>query len=310
MKIMKSLILVTLLSFIISCTTPQAYLNKAVDIIQTNSINKHSIDWVRFRKDVLEKAKDAKNIKETYPAIRFALSQLSDNHSHFLTPEQVKNRTDQNKPLPNVPVELINNRIAYIKIPSFNGNHKLADSFAQLIQDKIEELDKNKIDSWVIDLSENTGGNMWPMLLGLGPILGDGVLGYFVSSENKYTEWNYFKGSVFIGKDKIMKLNKPYKLRNHIKKLAVIISHKTASSGEAIAVAFIGAKDVKFFGESTYGVSTGNAGHKLSDGAMIILTECKFADRNKKIYGVPITPDIADFDWTTKKTAVEWMNNK
>jgi hypothetical protein len=314
MKIVKKISIATLLSFLIGCVspqyTPQNYLNNAIDIIEANSIKKYSTDWVKFRKDVLEKSKDAHSIEQTYPAIRFALSQLGDHHSCLLTPGQVQSLFVQDNPLPTVLTELIDNKIAYIRIPGFTGNAKLVDKFAQLIQDKIQELDKNNIQSWIIDLSEDTGGNMWPMLLGLGPVLGDGILGYFVDSENIYTEWTHTNGAVFIGKNMIQKLDKPYKLRHQIKKIAVLISPKTASSGEATAVAFIGARNTQFFGINTCGVSTGNAGHKLSDGAMIILTSCKFADRNKKIYGGSITPNIvADYEWTAKKTAIEWINN-
>jgi carboxyl-terminal processing protease len=309
MKIVKSIILVISLSFFFRCTSPQTYLNKAVDIIETNSINKNSIDWVQFRKDVLEKGEDAKSIKETYPAIQFALKQLGDRHSHLMTPEKIKINNDPNIPLPKIASELINDTIGYIKVPGFEGAcNERADKFAQQIQDKIRELDKNNIQYWIVDLGDDTGGNMWPMMLGLGPILGDGILGYFVSADKVYLKWGYSNGSTFLGTNQMMKTNNPYRLRNNIKKLAVLISGRTASSGEAIAISFIGAKNSCFIGEPTFGVSTCFKSFELSDGAIILLVANKFADRNKKIYGVSINPDIADFIWTAKKTAIEWIN--
>ncbi len=51
--------------------------------------------------------------------------------------------------------------------------------FASLLQREIKELDQNEIDNWIIDLRGNTGGNMYPMYLGLSPILGEGIGGYF-----------------------------------------------------------------------------------------------------------------------------------
>jgi C-terminal processing protease CtpA/Prc len=311
MRIVKSIILVASLSFFISCNSPQSYLNKAVDLIKEHSINKDSIDWIRFRKDVLEKGKDAETIKETYPAIRYALRKLGDHHSFLMTPEQCKTFNDSNLSLPKISSELIDNRIGYIKIPGFMGSvNERAYKFAQQIQDNIRELDKNNIQYWIVDLGDDTGGNMWPMLLGLGPILGDGIAGYFANSDNVYNSWGYSKGTVFCNKNPSMKLNEPYKLKNDIKKLAVIISNQTCSSGEATAVSFIGIKNSCLVGEPTCGNSTANQGFKLSDGAMIYLTVSKFADRNKKIYGVPINPDIIDFNWTAKKTAIEWIKKK
>jgi carboxyl-terminal processing protease len=308
---MKNIILVTLVVFLVGCNSPRTYLNKAVDILEENSINRNSIDWVKFRNEVLEKGEEAESIKDTYPAIQYALGLLGDHHSFLMTPEQCKTFTDPNLSLPEISTELIDNRIGYIKIPGFSGDrNERAYKFAQKIQDAISELDKNNIKYWIVDLGDDTGGNMWPMLLGLGPILGDGIAGYFASNNNGFISWGYSQGSVFDAKNQVMKLNTPYKLKNKIEKLAVIISNHTCSSGEATAVSFIGIKNTCFIGEPTYGNSTANGGFKLSDGAMIYLTVCKFADRNKKIYGVPINPDIVDLKGTSKKTAIEWINKR
>jgi carboxyl-terminal processing protease len=309
MKIMKNIILATLVCFFVSCNTPHAYLNRAVDILEENSINKNSIDWIKFRNDVLEEGKDAESIKDTYPAIQYALRQLGDHHSFLRTPEKGKIYNDPNLSLPEISTELIDNRIGYIQIPGFSGNlNERAYKFAQQIQDAIRELDKNNIKCWIVDLGDDTGGNMWPMLLGLGPILGDGIAGYFANNNNTFISWGYSKGSVFSAKNRLMKLNTPYKLKNKIEKLAVIISNRTCSSGEATAVSFIGIKNSCLIGGPTYGNSTANREFQLSDSAVILLTVSKFADRNKKIYGIPIIPDIVDLKGTAKKTATDWIN--
>ena len=211
--------------------------------------------------------------------------------------------------MPNITTQLINDSIAYIKIPGFLGIDGFAVKFAQNIQDKIKEFDNKNIESWIIDISNNTGGNMWPMLLGLGPIFGEDTLGYFVDAEKEFTPWIYANGSVFLGDIRLMKLNSPYILKNQIKKIAVIIDNRTCSSGEAIATAFIGAKNCKLFGENTVGNSTANVSHKLRDGACICLTESKFADRNRVIYGKSIHPDVGDFSWSVINTSIKWIDN-
>jgi len=141
---MKNIILATLVGLFVSCTSPQTYLNKAVDVIEENSINKNSIDWVKFRNEVLEKGKNAESIKETYPVIQYALGLLGDHHSFLMSPEQCKTLDDPNLSLPQISTELIDNRIGYIKIPGFRGErNERAYKFAQQIQDAIRELDKN-----------------------------------------------------------------------------------------------------------------------------------------------------------------------
>ena len=119
LRLMKNIILATLVIFLVGCTTPQTYLNKAVDVLEGNSINRNSIDWVKFRNEVLEKGKEAESIKDTYPAIEYALGLLGDHHSFLMTPEQCKTFTDQKVSLPEISAELINDRIGYIKIPGF-----------------------------------------------------------------------------------------------------------------------------------------------------------------------------------------------
>ncbi|MFJ8555082.1 S41 family peptidase [Streptomyces sp. NPDC093676] len=73
---------------------------------------------------------------------------------------------------------------------------------------------------------------------------------------------------------------------------AVLTGKRTASSGEAVVVAFRGRPQTRFFGEQTSGVPTGNEMYRLSDGAMLVLTEVKDADRTGRAYDAPIPPDV------------------
>jgi C-terminal processing protease CtpA/Prc len=287
------------------------YLNDAVDILKENSINKYTLDWESLRNQVLEMGKNANNIKETYPAIQYALFLLGDNHSLFMTPEEYKSYKRPDLPIPSITSELINNNIGFIKIPGFRGSgNEPAEKFAQQIQNKIKELDEFNIQLWIVDLEDNTGGNVWPMLLGLAPLLGEGIMGYLVDADSNYFNWGISKGEVFYNDDQANELPNPYRLNNKIEKLAVIIGPETASAGEAIAVSFKGAENSCFIGSPTRGKSTGNTGYDLSDGARIYVTRTKFADRNKNIYGVPIKPDIEVSYGHTKEAAINWINKK
>jgi carboxyl-terminal processing protease len=278
---------------LVSSNSPKSYLNKAVNIMMVNSINKDSIDWVKFRSEVFKRGKDTKNIRETYPAIRFALRQLGGHHNTFWEPGELGKRLSEDQPVPEIKSEWIIGNIGYIQIPGFMGIDSRAQKFARQIQDKIKELDKNNIQFWIVDLTSNNGGTVMSMLCGIGPLLGEGVAGFLVTPENIYSKWAYSNGIAVYDDSKYqMKLADPYRLKNKIKKLAVIIGPKTASAGEALAVSFKGTKNSYFIGQPTSGCSTGTFGRKLSDGAVILFANSKFADRNKHIYGVPIQPDI------------------
>ena len=51
---------------------------------------------------------------------------------------------------------------------------------------------------------------------------------------------------------------------------AAVISSLTASSGEAVTIAFIGRLNARTFGERTRGLTTSNDQFLLSDGAVLI----------------------------------------
>lgn len=74
--------------------------------------------------------------------------------------------------------------------------------------------------------------------------------------------------------------------------VAVLTDNVTASSGEALAIAFKGRVKTKSFGTKTFGVSTSNRSYTLSDGSRINLTISVFADRNKTKYGHSVYPDV------------------
>ena len=164
--------------------------------------------------------------------------------------------------------------------------------YADSLQNLIKSIDNVKLKGWVLDIRENNGGNCWPMLAGLGPLLGEGVCGYFISNDHRRSSWFYQNGKSGIDSFAMVSINtKPYTLINKLNPIAVLTGNHTASSGEVVATAFRKKNNFRSFGESTCGLSTGNAPYKLSDGSMLILTQSIYADREGHIFGKRIEPD-------------------
>ncbi|WTT98070.1 S41 family peptidase [Streptomyces sp. NBC_00076] len=152
------------------------------------------------------------------------------------------------------------------------------------------EADRPRACGWVVDLRRNGGGNMWPMLAVVGPILGDGEVGMFVDADGKKSVWTIEDGGPrYAGSSAGWGGGEP--VGNADAPVAVLTGGMTASAGEAVVVAFRGRPDTRFFGERTAGVPTGNEAHRLSDGAILNLTEVKDADRSGRTYEAPIPPD-------------------
>jgi carboxyl-terminal processing protease len=148
--------------------------------------------------------------------------------------------------------------------------------------------------------------------------LGEGLAGKFIDPDKNISNWSYENGSATNDNAIITSVANCYHLFNPNPSVAVLTDNYTASSGEAITVAFIGRNKTKSFGDYTYGVSTGNAGYPLRDGAVINLTVTTFADRNGTLYGGKIKPDEivigplkdnpTDSD-SVVNTAVKWLKS-
>ena len=73
-----------------------------------------------------------------------------------------------------------------------------------------------------MDLRDNGGGNMWPMIAGIGPLLGDGLYGHFVDADEQVVRWGYENGASYIEDMDVVTVDVPYSLLNPQPKIAVL----------------------------------------------------------------------------------------
>jgi Peptidase family S41 len=286
------------------------YLSDIVNRMQANSINRYKIDWKDFRSRVYKKAVGAKTISDVFPGVEEALTLLGDNHSSLfwvdgrVSFEGTLKCEAESRGIVNVPAD-----VGYIYVGGFfgSGNKNDAIAFADRIQKEIREQDSIGLRGWIVDLRGNTGGNMWPMLAGVAPILGEGICGYFVDADGNESSWGVLNGSAVSGNFSVTSISNPYTLLSQNPKVAVLLDNAVSSSGEMIAIAFAGRAKTRSFGYSTCGMSTANTPFVLSDNATLFLTTHNVADRTKKIYGIPINPDVGPVSESLVEDAVTWI---
>ena len=272
--------------------TARNYLNAALDIMQSHSINRYKINWPTFRERAFGEAGPAQTTADTYNAIRFALRELGDNHSLFRPPGgQAQNVVGPSLLVRAPSAKHLGEDMGYVAVSAFSGGGDEANALAINYHRMIEGVDTLGVCGWVVDLRGNTGGNMWPMVAGVGPIVGEGVLGFFVDPDSVVNTWTYQDGSSRVDGVVVTQVSDPYGLIARNPPVAVLTDSLTASSGEATTIAFRGRPDSRSFGGSTWGVSTANRGFPLSDGATIILTVSTMADRTGRLYGEKVVPD-------------------
>lgn len=307
--------------------TARAYLDEVLGLMQREALHRDTIDWAQVRHETLVRATNAKTTLDTYPAIAYALSQLQERHSSLDLPDSLPAKQKETiraqmkkvagtsrPPLDRSPFatrkeieghidHLDGMSFAHLVVPMCVGQYTNEERNAaefQQFADKLHrltvDLQAQKPDSWIIDLRGNLGGNMWPMLAGIGLVVGEGDLGSFQSPDGNNESWYYRAGkagSRSHGQDSVgAQVTKPPFHLPQLPWVAVLLDRSTASSGEAIAISFAGRPRSRSFGERTMGFATANEENPLSDGATLYLCSSVEADRTGKRYEDGIDPDV------------------
>lgn len=301
----------------------RTYLTTALDDIQRLALDSHDVDWTKLRQQAFMLAQGARTTSDTYPAIRYALSWAGTMHSFLYAPSEIPRRGPQGDLTPGEEPhgQRLASGIGYLELPhvlgSATGSNKATQRYAVLAQEAIRQADQEGTCGWIVDLRENGGGDMWPMLAGVGPILGEGTVGWFADPDGRKEIWTYSNGQAQLNGVTLEGVALPYHLKRPFLPVAVLTSIYTASAGEAIVVAFRGRPDTQSFGQPTYGVPTANTSITLSDGALLVLTVAVDADRTGQTYRSSIAPDhsvvysqeqIGSTTDPVVKAAVAWLH--
>lgn len=277
----------------------------SIDLIRLNAVD--TSNMVPIQKTFYSKAKDLNSISELPPLYSEIFKLLNDHHGSL----KYKGKTyGWNKPAISenaylkeklktdkaVVSLIIDKRIAYIRIPGNNDfAFKQVDSIANDITGHINKINSTKIKAWIIDLRTNTGGNMYPILLGLKEFIGNEniVFGGFRNSKNESSgRWEIKNGKMLIDG---IELSRKVRLERPIRKaipIVILTSCYTASAGEMTAISFIGRKNTFIVGEPTAGYTTAVQGFTINDNAGLNLATDYVHDRNLNVYKNEILPDI------------------
>ncbi len=306
-------VVIVILSLIVGCKNKKPaiapevvkYLDTILDITQKTSLFTNNVDWKIIRSNVYKKAGNAQKKEEVFTAVQYMFDQLEDEHGGLLYKgklvgrrpkdisglrkvlvSQIKGKTVKIK------TGVFQNKYGYIRIPSMltlttDGTN----TYAQELQDSICKLNVNNMSGWIIDLRLNVGGNMYPMIAGIGNLIGDGPAGHFTNWDGKVTvSWFIENGEVYLDQRKMTDIKRKCPCKK-LPKIAVLISQVTGSAGESTAIALKKRANTRFFGEDTYGFVTANTVHQIDANSMLLVAECFTADRDNYMYKTVVSPD-------------------
>ncbi len=195
--------------------------------------------------------------------------------------------------------------VAWLDLPDHGGDGTLPDGrvYPDVVQGLIAELHAAGAAKWIVDLRLNEGGNMYPMLAGIGPLAGEGVLGAFERDDTSWP-WAYEGGAASVdGHVNSRVTGAPYPTFPAEVPVAVLLSPLTSSSGEIMAISFKGRACTRFFGEATQGLTSANSPFPLPDDAELWLATSYEADRTGQHYQTAVEPDVEVLtDWRTYRS--------
>lgn len=275
------------------------YVEQALAIISRHSLKRGELDWPDLVARVQLQSRGARDVQDAYLAVRYALGELGDGHSYFMAPAQmsrlaetpVSNARTGRPPMP-PQGRLLAPGVGYLHVPGFaGGEHRAQQAFASELQRIIAALGTDGACAFVVDLRDNSGGNLWPMIVGLGPLLGEGDVGAAVYPDSTRRTFWYRDGKAGLEDFVQLRVYAPHRLERPPAAVAVLTGRATASAAEVLAAAFRAAARTRSFGAPTRGAHTSTRVFPLADGAAIVLAVAATSNRLGETFVGPIEPD-------------------
>ena len=292
MKYFLNMILAAVALTAVSCTdSNKAYVRKAVRIMDKDGLFAEGPQWDAAKAEALAAA--PATLDEAREVVKTALKVAGGKHSFLQDASSVtENATSQEWPEPEVTA--LEDGIVMIKLPPFSGNSAEGVKYAQTVLGALPD----EVQGAVIDLRDNRGGNMYPMIAAVHRFLPDGEILRFRT--RKRTQWITLGYAVQVaGVPQQDRIECP---------IAILTNEWTASSGEAVLICFRGLDGVRVFGVPTAGYASANQPFPLPDGSNLVLTTgCDVARTGEVFCDDPLVPDV--MTETPLEDALAWMKN-
>ena len=291
MRLLAALIALFLSSIVLA--SESASLDEAIEFSRSRSLNAANVDWEALERDakglVASQGEDA--------AIRFVVKALGDNHSFYRAPA---------RPLHDVLAP--HEGFPRIRINGWSGSLEAARASTEALRSSIDAVGASGQCGLIIDLASNTGGNIWPMLVGLSPLLSEGPLGQFRSADGSSKAIEKKDG--FILYDGARHFLNPADVSPGapiVHKVALVVGPRTSSSGEILAILFRGQGGVRIFGEETSGQSTATSTVSLPNGGALSVASSVTVDRAGTAFNAKLAPDVTTDEPLNE--ASEWLSS-
>lgn len=313
-------------------------LDSVYTLIKEYSLHRDEADWTQIDADFVSRIDTATSFASALGAFSGVFEALDDVHSAIYyegnpfgywrqsaepSARDVSALIDLSRERAGQPVgRPLPGAFGYLLVPSYGTRDREAiDAAAEGLREVVCSLAPSAANGWIIDLRLNEGGNVYPMLSGLGELLGDGLAARSVSaSGDPHATWSIRDGVLFIDDYQTATVEHRCPDAHTAAPIAVLVGPATLSSGQLTAVAFAGWHRARLFGDPTSdGYATGNQWYQVTPALGLNLSVSYFADapaRSTKASSLPdeVVPGEWRFDVIAEdpvvRRALEWLREK
>ena len=276
--------------------TPEGYVRHCVKLLDTKALYADSGEWKAKKEETLEAAKTLASMEEAHSLVEAAAKVAGGKHSFLQAPVKDTASFEEIAPA----VELLDSNIAKIVLPAHSGV-KVSDSlYTYSVLNFLQEHSDAK--GVILDLRGNRGGNMYPMIAAVAPLLpDDDILSFKARSRTIPISLEYIMRISGMSGESINKFPATTPI-------AILTDDWTGSSGEATLLCFRGLDNVRTFGIPTAGYASANTPYPLKDGYQLVITEsCDMAHSGEVFCDDPIAPDVTTE--TPLEDAIDWIES-
>lgn len=277
---------------------PQGYVRHCVRLMDRCGLYSNTDEWKSTRDSVLRLSKQVNSYDEAHAIIKNVISIAGGKHSFLKQPLK-----DTSTYVETVPViDYLESNILHITLPAHSGVIVSDSTYVNIVINALREHEGDA-KGVIIDLRGNHGGDMYPMIAAVSPLIQDNNLLRFQSAGRHIRVTPILLDDIIksqtIAGDGYFEMSEKTPI-------AILIDENTASSGEATLLAFRGMDNVRTFGAHTAGYASANASFDLSDGYTLVLTVGKEIARTGEVFcDDPIEPDM--LTETPLEDAVIWI---
>lgn len=283
------------------CVNCKEHIDLAIERIREKFLFANKIDIVSLRQTAYMSATGAQSVVEVDATLKDVARLLNDSHSRYLSAAEVNlleqqmearlspKQGDNNEEV--VVGTLLDEGVGLVQMKSFAGvNFHYREAYAKRIRSVLVDLHTNGARRWVIDLRKHGGGSTPPLISAMRPLLGDVEVGFSIDRDGNKEEWNYGRSNEAPGTSERYFVADDKTFFGSESPVALLVGPETASSAEALVVAFMGRERLLLLGEPTAGFTTSVYDLPFEDGSILAVATAHYADRRGTSYSGKITP--------------------